>query len=982
MNHARRNHRGTSVPAAALAAAMAYAAAAAAAETKPGLLGVLENDGPVIAELVRRELTSLEEYLYEKNKVPPDQRLKYKSVIMVRRLDDKNLAGKALAEVVRAVALGVDNILPTLKTPEEMLNLAASLTLKGAARPLNLLEYWGEEPRTQAELRPIAEAVVKLYQAGVAAAEEKRRRIEAQITAANQAAMAKVWQDAENLVVRGRYNLGCAYYPLALSIDRADPKRVEACRAGMEILREYENPDYEIVPAAKIMLAKLSMTLGTKEGIAEARQKLQEAIREKSANWAQQFEARYFMAVADLLERDPAAARKALAELEKFTRGSQAPSEDALKGATAAVEMLRFRIHSVEEDAASALAAARPAGSKERKEAEAAARAANAAALKVLQDLQKARPDLSSIINQQMIARLPEQPDVKELNAVLLQAMVARAFDEVRRPPEQKADAKVLNQGILAAEELVRRATAGRDGLALKDADEPALALGFFHERLNNDVLAAHAFLTHLEKFPTSQFRNEAYQSARAAVYRLMTTRAADPDTRSTYERFLSIATAPPLSQAEFYFEYGDLLLKRVVNMIDAGGMTQEQKKKAIEDLVRAIALFQRVPDPSRKVYARFREMVALDAVIDLAPDAPNKDQYVQRIRTLAGELMKLIDEQSAATTDQNVKDNLRMHRVRAILLVADLAKHDRNMLEQSVQMTADAEKLVQGMPNADALLAGILYNRVNALLALGRTDEALGSLRKFVEKYPGEQGLEIIIRMIEALRKEFDQARDHNNEARMDELAGHIARVSRYLVETVEQSKDPKIRDLLPRYRMFEASSHKIAGDREKDPEKKKEHYRTAMNTYSQLLKEAKDEKLIRSLKLAIALLQYDIGDYMPAQQTFGELVSLVGKPYLPGENPGEPPVPNRQYWEIMYKLLRSVAELCKARAAGFDERALEDVKTKLKQLYIVHGLEPGGPVWGPRFDELRRELMPDWTPPAPGQTPATQPAAEATQK
>lgn len=976
MSHARRYRRAPQLLAAAIAAAVACAVAPAA-ESRPGLLAVLENDGPVIAELVRRELTSLEEYLYEKNKVPPDQRLKYKSVIMVKRLDDPSLAGRALAEVVRAVALGVDNVIPTLKTPEEMLNLAATLTLKGAARPLNLLEYWGEEARTQAELRPVAEAVVKLYQAGVAAAEQKRQRIESQITAANQAAMAKVWQDAENLVVRGRYNMGCAHYPLALSIDRADPKRVEVCQAGIGVLREYESPDYEIVAAAKIMLAKLSMAMGTREGISEAKEKLQEVLKDRNATWPQQFEARYFTAVADLLDRNLAGARADLAALEKFVQGSQAPGEDVRKGATAALEMLRFRIFSVEEDIASATAAARAAGSKERKEAEAAARAANAAALKVLGDLQKARPDLSGIINQQMIARLPEQPDVKELNAVLLQAMVSRAFEEVRKPPEQKADAKAINQGIMAAEEIVRRAAASRDGLTAKDADEPALALGFFHERLNNDSMAAHAFITHIEKFPQSQFLNDAYQGARAAVYRLMTSRPAEPDTRMVYERFLAVVTAPPLSRAEFFFEYGDLLLRRIVNMVDAGRLTQQQKKKAIEDLVKAVAMFQRVPDPNRRVYAKFREMVALDAVIDLAPDAPNKEQYVQRIRTLAGEVMKLIDEQSAAATDQAIKENLRAHRVKAILLVADLAKHDRSMLEQSVQMTADAEKLVEGMPNADAMLAGILYNRVNALLALGRTDDALSSLRRFVEKYPGEQGLEIIIRMIEALRKEFDEAKEQNNEPRMDELSGHIARVSRYLVETVEQSKDARIRDLLPRYRMFEASSRKIAGDREKDPEKKKEHYRVAMNTYGQLLKEAKDEKLARSLRLAIAMLQYDSGEYLPAQQTFGELVSLVGKPYLPGENPGEPPTPNRQYWEIMYKLLRSIAELCKAKAAGFDERALEDVKTKLKQLYIVHGREPGGPAWGPRFDELRKELMPDWTPPAADQTPATQPAA-----
>src|SRR5258706_15599975 len=116
-----------------------------------------------------------------------------------------------------------------------------------------------------------------------------------------------------------------------------------------------------------------------------------------------------------MAEKFSDAAKKDVGAFSNFQKDPPAGDASVQKGAEAAVKMLEYRIY-----AAQAEATAGPAGIK-----------ANEQAIAVLQELLEKRPDLQGIINEQMMARLPEQPDVGRLNVLLLRALVGRGNDEV-----------------------------------------------------------------------------------------------------------------------------------------------------------------------------------------------------------------------------------------------------------------------------------------------------------------------------------------------------------------------------------------------------------------------------------------------------------------------------------------------------------------------------------------------------------------------
>ena len=84
-----------------------------------------------------------------------------------------------------------------------------------------------------------------------------------------------------------------------------------------------------------------------------------------------------------------------------------------------------------------------------------------------------------------------------------------------------------------------------------------------------------------------------------------------------------------------------------------------------------------------------------------------------------------------------------------------------------------------------------------------------------------------------------------------------------------------------------------------------------------------------------------------------------------------------NEPYWEATYKLLRSNVELSNQNKndPGAAE-ALDNTKAHLKRLYIRG--EVGGRKWKQPFEELRKEIIPDFDPKTlapPGTRPAEEP-------
>ncbi len=943
-------------------AAMAVALPALGADRgqPQGLSAVLANDDKVIAELARRDLTQLRDYMFRKNNIGADQQAAYLALSAVRQLAEPNLPARKQAELVRSIASGIEQVLATRTNPVELMELNAQLIVHGTTRGLNTMEYWGEDPKTQAQVRPIAEAVHRGYEKAMVTARAEADKLAGQINAANQPVLAPRWEKLTNLAMLAKYNAGFNLYTLALSMDKADARRVEVCEQGIKLLEDFEDEQYDVSAAVKVGIGKLHVAKGTFDGINAGKARFAEVLKSAKAGWGEKFDAVYFSAVADIVGKDLKAAGNSIAAAERWLAANP-PDAASKKAYDAAMMMLSYRVH--------ATRAAMASGDE--------ARQANDAAISVLEALLKQRPDLQGIINEQMIARLPDQPEVGKLNTLLLRALSARGAEEIRKADDQPVEKRALSQAVAAARELIRRA--GSQNVTADDANRQLLLLGYYYLRLGMDAEAANAFLDHVEKYQNNaEVRAGALDNAGAVVFKL---RREQPDSRYTqdaYARFLQIATSPPFGRKEFYYSYGYVLVTRNAAAMK-GQLNDAQREQMLANAQRAADLFRQVVDARQLLPSRVYELVAYEQMTDIAPKSSSLPQWAGRIMGIAEEINRIVEAQLPGAPDDQTKRDLRTARVQAALSVAGLSGHDASPAakaghERTLALLANLEKDVAGLPDEAEWLGKGLMVRLQAQMALGRTDAALADLGKFLEGRSGEAGLDMIIRMMNALTDEFEQAKAQNDEQRMSQLATNRARVSRYLVDRARASERAEVKALVPRYVMYEATTLEEAAQLEKDPAKRAEHLRNALAIYEQSLKATPDDP---GLPIAIALVRFELGEYGTAQRSLADLLGQgrFGRPTVPITSPdGETTMqPNEKYWGAMYRLLRCNAELIKAKAPGFDEKVAEDTRTKLKQLYIQWG-QPGGARWGSQFDALRQELMPEWTP-----APTTEPGEQA---
>jgi hypothetical protein len=948
-------------------------AAPAAAETKVGLSAILDNDDKVIAEVVGRNMTSLQDYLFKKNNVPLDRQEAYKAIVALPLLDDPKIKPAERARITRTISLGIDNILKTINDARRLMQINSALVIAGTQRPLNILEYWpeGSNPKVQAQVRPIAEAIDRVYEKAIDVGDKEATRIANSMTPANQGQLAPQWEKAQSLVGLAKFSRGNNLYTLALSMDKADPERAKAALKGVAIIKEYEDPVYEIPWQAKLAMGKLFIAAGPASA-GQGKAKLDEVIKANDAPWGQKFEAMYFLAVGDVVDGKFPEAEQDKTNLEKWLTSSPPPindpakKEEALKGTRAALDMLQYRILSAQAESAQTNPADRAR--------------LNGEAMGVLTKLAAARPDLAAIISEQMMARMPDNPDVSKLDALMLRALLHRADDELVKPEGQAVDQKALAQGTAAAREIMRRKASA--GLTADDVDLATISLAVFYSRLGQDGNAANAYLDYLELFNKEPDRRElAYQGALAAVGKLQRDKKDDPITQDVYMRFLKVATAKPLEKKEFNLEYGTALVKRNV-LIMQGTLTPAQRETATANGRRAVELLRAVPDPKKRIYARFYEMLAFDQLIDLDRNRPEVPQEVMTIQKLGDEVNKIAADEEAGA-DAGFKETLRLFRVRTNVLLGNLAEEDKSPkrkehMQHSLDLLANFEKDAEGLPNADNLIGEVRNIRIKFLMALGKPQQALDDLGKFVQS-SGDRAVPVVYEMLKALNEDYHRALDNKDDAEADELARDRAMVSEFMVSSARQSTDATVKKLLPKYEVFMADAYLEAARREKDAAKRGEFLKKALAIFKGNLEKTPDD-YETELKMAVA--EFELGDYGPAQTHFGELIAKnqLGRPKVQQKGTNEM-VWNDLFWQGRLMLLQSILKLVDQKAVGFGPDQLEQVRTDLKRLYIQWG-EPGGPKWFPEFEALRKQLLPDWTPPpledtAPSTQPATRPVA-----
>ncbi len=924
------------------AAVLALASAGAMAQTNEGAGLPSLSEDRVLAELANRGLDSLLNRAFENQKVPAGKRDAIRTMSALQELGnpESKLTARQRDQLIKRVVTGIESALPQLIDPRALWDQAAVLLQTAIMRDVNLLEYWGENPRTQGELRPIVETVLKMLEQVQKLATEQAEQIANTIRTPDDPAV-KRYTAADSLATMARYTHAMTEYYLALAIDAKAgmAKRKEVATGAIEALAEFDNADSTVQPEVRNRVGKLNLAADEYDAAKKAFVSVIDKTVSPAPNFAQQYEARYFSAVADVLAGKLDAAGKAIADLRTWQKANIPPdNKAAAQGAEAAAAMLDYRLANKTAELA---------------ENDADREKANKRAVDVLLALVKDRPELRNVIYGQLMARLPTDADLSKLDPLLLQALVQKGDDERRKEAGDPVDAATLERAVAAARELVGRKDSGVERDVI---EQSALLVPFFLEKLDRKPEAAAAFLDFIDQFPQNrQYASIALDNARVLVGELIRSSDADARIQHLYERFLTRAVTK-FNQTQFAYEYARLL----------------QRDGKYRDAIKYFAMV--AADDPRALKADFLRMVAMSQVLNEGkPAETEKTQLMASIQSLATKVNVAAQSTLAAANDDAAKRDMRSLIVKTSLLAASLAGREAHDSKRVLQLLQGFEDSAKGLPGENELLGEALFLRVQAYMDLGQNAQATDELVKLLAKREGGQGANIIFGLLQKLDKDLDAAGKRDDQAQMRSLARARADLSRYLVDWAANNADPKIRQYTYRYRVFDADTKHLAAKLEPDAGKRQTLLREALEKYQSLRTpesvaayhttlagtDADPSYPDPAVMLGIAKVYFDLGDYKSSQQLFGQLLAdkKLGTEMrlVDGE-----PEDNAPYWEANYKLFRGNVELAKSDPSYAD--ALEQTKKGLKFLYIKLGSAVGGKMWHGEFEKLRQEIIPDF--------------------
>jgi hypothetical protein len=916
----------------------------------------LENldDNRLMDELASRGMTGLLDHYFKKNNIPAERQREIRVVIALRNLDSESFARKSAVErkkEIQEVVEGINQILPTIKDPQRLMRYASGLILNGTSRLITLLELWGENPRTQAALNPIAETVDKILAQAVNEADTKANTLLALIKTANDPRQPQ-WEEASNFANLAKWTRANAAYGLALSYDRASPQRVKVCKDNIEVLKQFNDEGSTVRVAAELMIAKLSMAMGGDEGFKQAKEYFDKVIKAQSDDEKnpkqyvlEQYQARYFTLVSDVLAKKPEEAQKGLADLKAWQDTNMPTDPQTRLSMGSAQTMLEYRI-----DAALAEQAKDPA-QKEKLSAEAVA---------VLMDLLAKRPELRGIVFEQVIARLPDKPDLSKLDPLLLEAIVARGINITQRTgAAEKDDSRNIQLAADAAREIVKRK--GQAGISVSQVDNAAFSIGVFEERIGsagstdltpaqrdvNKQDAAEAYLNYIQNFGgNANWAESALDHALRLVAELHKANANDDRNNALYDKALDLG----------YHKAGRKDLAYAF----------ASRKKDVKDFPAAAKAYAAVQSdqPLVNVLAKYWQMFSDQQMLHKA-DPTQTSILSAEIQKLADELNPMLSSAIAAAPDAKAKASLQLVRVRSILIAADVARANKNAA-RVVQLLEGFEGQLSGLTPADQdeLSGTALFLRVNALIALNRNDEAIKAVQDLIRQNP-QKALTTVTLLLTKLNESFnvERGKEHPDDAALAILAGQRAQLSALLVEQVQ--KDPSLPAKNRReYLTFNAHSQVEASKLQKDPAKRSAYLTEALKTYQEMLKGVPEsDSEFANLQRLIAMAEFEIGDpenVQKAHDTLNELFAAkkFGTPMI---RIGDEARSNDLFWEGLLRLLQAKVKLAAAKS---DPSLKADATRILKDFVIQFGDQTGGDAYAKDFRNLRKELLGDWKP------------------
>jgi len=921
------------------------------------------SDDAVLDELASRGLDNLLDYAFTAYKVPPERQSGVRTIIALRRLGDpaSRLTAQQRQKLINDIVRGINAAVPTMRDPKLMMRQAADLITAGVERDVNTLEYWGENPRTQGQLRPVVQTVITLLNRCVELATQEAEAAANKIKGPQDTAAITRYDQLEQLAKDAEYTKYMTDYYLVLATDRADPKRKEIAGKAIEYLKQYDTPDQPQIRArVRNRIGKLALAIGDLD---MARTMFDGVIKADRTEFPQppdigvQYEARYFRAIAELNAQKPDEAMKMVDELVAWQEGALPRPEsatnaqakdrakEAREGASAAAAMLRYRILSQQADLASSPQA------KQKKNDEAAA---------VLFQLLKEQPGLQAVVYEQLMGKLSPDAPMSTLEPLMLQGLVRRGESEVRKP-QPPYDRVTLDRAYAAAMELRKR-----PGLDSQVVDSAELLCGFFLDKLDRDVESAAAFLDYLGKHPNSPNATLALDNAQSLIGQLRKDKPDDPQIVALYERFLPIAINPPYNRKQFAYEYARRL--------------QLQNKPA-----EAMRYFEMVPaDDKRALAAHFFLTIALQQQLDsMKPNDPARPQLVQQVQSLANDVNSRMSQALSSASSEDEKASYRSMLSRTLLLAAEMARTEQKDPKRALEMLANFEQQIQGLPDANRRMTDALLVRVQALMSLSQYDAATKELVQLLDREPTRGG-RIVYDLLSRLNEQLDAAQAAGNDEQVRAIARNRAQLTGFLVNWAKENANPSVKKLAYGYAVFDAEVQRFAAVNEPDAAARQEHLRKALDLFVKLNTPENVAQYKASLPpetsgldaieydpsviLGLARTQYDLGNFAEARDSFSRLLNdrRLGPPIIPTEENGqERDLDNENYWEAVLKLIRSNLAL----GSG-----VEESKSYLKQQLVRWGDRVGGKKWKAEFEKLRKEIIPDYDPNAAATTePAT---------
>jgi hypothetical protein len=889
------------------------------------------SDEKLMNELATRGLSNLLDHAFEVNHVPLAEQESRRAILALQTLSDptKKVSAQQRQQLLNKIAAGIEQMLPTMHDPEALLTQAKVLVDQGESRDVNTLEYWGENLSVMSQLRPIALAVGKMFDRAAELAQQEVNAKAANVNPANTTLMAQL-DKLDQLQNLATYSARMNDYAIALSLDPSDPQRKDVADGAIKYLKDLDTEDQPVRAVVHIRIAKLNMVKGD---YATARSLFDEMLKpgfKPAPAVGQIYEAKYFRAVTEVLDKKPDAAKKAMSDLANWQQTNLPPDKQTQEGAAAALAMLEYRLDSLQADLAT--------------DPQAKANF-DTTARKVLLKLQADHPEFRAIISDLIIARLPDNASMADLDPLMLDALVRRAVVEVQRPESDNADTKTLQRGADAAAQLVHRTGTDIDPASKENAE---FVLGYFQQRLGDKVDSINAFLDYVEHHPGTDRAPIAMQNAEAGIVKAKQSHVDDARLGAAYDRFLPLAINAPYNRKQLAMEYAYRLLK-------------ENKPQQAIDYFRQVP-----PDDKRLLAARFYQMIATKQLFDsLKPGDPQRASALASIQKLADDVNSL----AVSSTDPDRQSMI----VRTKLLAAELARADQKDPNRAIALLNDFEQAAKGLPNESSLMNEGLLIRVQSLMALGKFNDAAETLQTLLKTQNGGQGAAIVYSLLVKLDADFDKAQQAGNTEEMRKIALNRAALSGNLVQWAKNNSDSRIQKFTYRYSVYEADTKERAAAVETDPAAKSKLYGEALKLYTALDSpeniaayretlpptEQSTARYDPAVKRGLAMVQYDLGDFAKAQQNLAILLKdgRLGSPLMDIERDGQlRTIDNDAYWEAVLKLIRSNLKL------GADP---DSQRVFLKNLYIRWGDHVGGVKWKDEFAKLKSELIPDFQPP-----------------